>query len=77
MEPPNKKTHKIIKFTGPHENGEIVQGNHLRDPSGDGEGTACGIVFSDYDHEQTEKEKGGITCERCLDIIKYYKAIKL
>jgi len=43
----------------------------------DCEFTACGNAIVDYDHIFKEKEKGGITCPDCLDVIKYYKSIKL
>jgi len=50
---------------------------HLVSTQGDGENTACGQVYSDYDYISKSKEKGGVTCEDCLDTIKYFKSIKL
>lgn len=44
---------------------------------GDGEFTACGNSVVDYDHVETYVQKGRITCQRCLEVIKYYKSIKL
>lgn len=47
---------------------------HLVSKMGDGETTACGQVYTDYDLEESGNT---ITCKSCIDLIKYYKSIKL
>lgn len=44
---------------------------------GDGEFTACGNAVVDYDHKTELKDKGGITCSLCIEVIKFYKVIKI
>lgn len=51
---------------------------HLKDPTGDGERTTCGLSHVDgYELENKKVEKGGITCHHCLGIIKFHKSVKL
>jgi len=50
---------------------------HLITSQADGESTACGQVYADYGREIKEVEKGGITCEDCLSLIREMKAVKL
>lgn len=74
--------HLRVKFIkgGDYEIEDIneVKGWHLYSKGvGDGEFTGCGLAVVDYDHKTESKEKGGITCKNCLEVIKYYKSIKL
>jgi len=50
---------------------------HLPTELGDGESTACGQVYADYDRETKEVNKGGITCPDCLKEVKFFKSINL
>lgn len=50
---------------------------HLITSQADGESTACGQVWSDYGHKKKEVEKGGISCDDCLSIVKEMKSVKL
>lgn len=73
--------HKLIKYTKggrfEHEDIEGLKGWHIETTLADGEFTACGMAVVDYDHDSKIVEKGGITCPHCLEVIKYYKQIKL
>lgn len=50
---------------------------HLPSKQGDGEGTACGQIYSDYLYKSKTVKRGGITCLDCLGTVKEFKAIKL
>lgn len=71
--------HIRVKFTKGHEDGVDVKGWHLyAKGTGNGEYTACGLSVVDYDGVKEESvQYGGITCEYCLNTIKYFKSIKL
>ena len=72
---------KLIKFTKggkfEHEDVNDLKGWHLDAMINDGEFTACGNAIPDYDHISKQTDKGGITCPDCLEVIKYFKSIKL
>lgn len=73
--------HKVIKYTKggkqEHEDVNELGGWHLNAQTGDGEFTACGNSIVDYDHTSKEVNKGGVTCPDCLELIRYYKSVKL
>lgn len=75
--------HTVVKFTkgGKFEAEGVadktLKGWHLYSDVADGEFTACGYAVVDYDHTTKVKERGGVTCESCLEVIKYYKKIRL
>jgi hypothetical protein len=55
---------------------------HLVQNFGDARRTVCtGEVFGYGEgaavYKEKFKEKGGITCESCIEIIKWYKSVKL
>ena len=56
-----------------------VSGWHLvvESDSGADEYTACGLALDDFETKTEAVEKAGITCEDCLNIIRFYKSIKL
>ncbi len=71
-------SHEILKFTSKDAKEDGVKGWHLTAKTGDGEFSACGLAFDCYkEHIKEIVEKGGITCENCLEAIKFYKSIKL
>lgn len=44
----------------------------------DGEFTACGLSVVDYPHKAEDISKlSRVTCEQCLETVKYYKKIFL
>lgn len=50
---------------------------HLISEAGDGEGTACGLIYSDYSVSYKSVKRGGVTCKECLGVIEFYKSVKL
>ncbi len=74
--------HTRVKFINGQERGESrdsFKGWHLllNDGTNCGEYTACGVAEVDYETIHENVEKGGITCERCLKTIRFYKSLKL
>lgn len=71
---------KVESFTG-HEaqpiNYDDAKSWHLCISQGDGESTACGQVYAEYERDSKQMEKGGITCPDCLTLVRELKAIKL
>jgi hypothetical protein len=56
--------------------GERMNGWHLLATGvGDGEFTACGEAIPEC--EVVSKSGGTITCPDCLEVIRYYKTIKI
>ena len=73
-----KMAHKRIKYKEPPEGDDTAMKRwHLLSELGDGEYTACNIAVTEYEYISELKSSGGITCENCLDTIRYYKKIKL
>lgn len=86
-------SHQVVKFEYKKIDGEyfkLINGReddnmsredaltwHLISNLGDGENTACGHVYADYDRKTKTTEKGKVTCVDCLSTINYYKTIKL
>lgn len=67
----------LVKFLT-HETDDIPEGWHLTsNGSQHGEYTACGLAIPEYETEGKTMQRGGITCENCLAVIRYFKSIKL
>lgn len=73
----------LVKFINGHEDGgddpAFNRKWHLKATGvADGEFTACGLSYVDgYDTDEKSKDKGGVTCEQCLQVIRFYKTVKL
>lgn len=68
----------LVKFPEGHESGQEQPGWHLKTTLASGEFTACGLSYVDgYKIEEKSSERGGITCEQCLDTVRFFKTIKL